>query len=179
LALKARLLLDAGDLPNAMTTARAAIVADPNALDARLALSESLEKAGKREEAFAENMPHSGNGTRETGTSPVRWPAWPWRSARADEAQQLAREAVRLNPADRRAAIVLTSAQGSHGKTFSAAERSLETLLAGSAGDASLIVLQAAIQAGRGDTAAARASYLRALQANRDSIEALFGAVRT
>ena len=173
LELKAALLLDAGDIANATAAARASIVADPNALGARLALARAIEKSGNREAAFSEYAALWRRDTRN-GDVASEMAKLALALGRTDEALQLAGEALRLNPADRDAAITVTSARIRKGD-LAAAERTLEPLLPGHGTDANLIVLQAAIQAGRGDTAAARASYLRALQSDRDSLEALTG----
>ena len=175
LGIKAQALLVAGDIGQATTIARAAVAAEPGLVDARVVLARSLVASADRVGAFDEFAE-----------------AWRLNSRDAEIAKELtnlaltlgrdqvaleyARDRVRLTPNDRDASIALVRVFTRNGD-FAGADRTLAPFLAKRPAPPDVLVLLAAIQAARGSTDAARSTYLAALQADRDSLEALTGLV--
>ena len=92
-------------------------------------------------------------------------------------ALEYAREAVRLSPNDQRRVGRPGRGRRSRNADFAGADRTLAPLVTKRPAPPDVLVLLAAIQAARGNSDAARSTYLEALQADRDSLEALSGLV--
>lgn len=171
--IKAQAMLAANDLGQAVTAARAAVAADPRSRDARIVLARSLAATGDSEHAFdefAEASRLSGN----DGAMAKEMVDLAFSLGRDQVALAYAREAVRLNPNDRGASMALATAQIRTGD-FQGADRTIAPLVAKRPAPPDALVLLAMIQAARGNSGAARSTYLEALEADRNSLDALSG----
>jgi tetratricopeptide (TPR) repeat protein len=174
LRIKGRALFAKGDLSGATTAARAALAADQNSADGRCLLALSLAAVGNSEEAFRE--------------ASVAWRVDPGNKeaakilanlalklGRDQVALEFARQSVQLNPNDRAASLDFVRALV-RTRDFSGADQILTPLVTDQA-SADVLVLRAAIHAGRGSVEEARKTYLRSLQLSPNSLDALGGLV--
>jgi tetratricopeptide (TPR) repeat protein len=175
LRIKAQALLAAKDVSQATKIAGAAVAAEPGSRDARLVLARSLAATGDLDRAFHEFAEAWRLGSRDAEVAKALT-GLALTLGRAEVALEYAREGVRLRPNDRDASIALVRALIRNGD-FPGADRTLAPLLAMRTASPDVLVLLAAIQAARGRNDAARSTYLTALQADRDSLEALSGLV--
>jgi Flp pilus assembly protein TadD len=155
--------------------ARAAVAADPGSAEAHAVLARSLVASGDHEGAFSEfaeawrrNATDAEVAKELTGLALTL--------GRDQVALEFARERARLRPNDRDASIALVRAFTRNGD-LAGAERTLAPLLAQRPTPPEVLVLLAAIQTARGNSDAARSTYRAALQADRDSLDALSGLV--
>jgi tetratricopeptide (TPR) repeat protein len=175
LRIKAQVLFAAKDYSQATKVATAAAAADPRSEDARLVLARSLVATGDPERAFDAFAEAWRLNTSDAGTA-KEMAGLALTLGRDQVALEFARESVRLNRTDRAALLILVRALIRQ-RDFTAANQTLAPLVANQAASPDALVLLAAIQAGRGNTDAARTAYLSVLQADRDSLDALSGLV--
>ena len=175
LRIKAQVLFAAGDVAQATTLARTAVAADTGSAEARMVLARSILASGDRQGAFSEfseawrRNPTDAETAKElTGLALAL--------GRDEVALEFARERARLRPNDRDASMALARVFTRTGD-FAGAERALAPLLAKRPPPPDVLVLLGAIQAARGSTDAARSTYRAALQADRNSLDALSGLV--
>ena len=173
--IKAQALLVTGKVGDAAKLARAVAIADPTSREARLLLARSLAATGDLSGAFSEYSEVWRADARDAQVA-KELAGIALELDRNDVAVEFAQQSVRLAPNDRDASIALVRALVRTGD-FSAADRTLTPFLARDAESSGMLVLRAAIQAGRGSHDAARSLYLRALQTDKDSLEALSGVV--
>ncbi|MEQ1575224.1 MAG: tetratricopeptide repeat protein [Vicinamibacterales bacterium] len=175
LRIKAEVLFSSGAFDQALRVADAAVAAGPGASEARAVLARSLLATGDLGRAFDEFAeayrlnPSDAQVTRDLANLALAL-------NRDKVALEFARTSVRLDPNDRGASVALVKAL-IRARDFSTADRTLAPLLAKESTSADLLVLLAAIQASRGGHDVARSTYLRALQADRHSFEAVSGLV--
>lgn len=175
LLLKAQALLAAGEKAQALTVARRAVAVDPTSREARIILADALFAGGDLTHAFDEY-------TRAWRANPKdpdvarKLAAVSLALGRYGVAEDLAGQSLRLRPGDVQAAGIFVRAEIRLG-SYAKAERALGPLVSANPTSADLLALQGTIYAGRGNDEAARASFLKALQVDRDSLEALEGLV--
>ncbi|HEX5069591.1 MAG TPA: tetratricopeptide repeat protein [Vicinamibacterales bacterium] len=172
---KAQALLANGRADDAIPIARAVIADAPDLLEARTVLARSLEATGNGKSALDE---FTALWRRDTTNAEVAkaLASLALSFGRAEVAAEVATQAVRLKPGDADAAILLATAAIRLGQ-FASAERALATVTGPEASSTEVLTLQAVIQQGRGNTDAARATFLRALQSNPNDLPALGGLV--
>ena len=175
LRIKAQLLFSAKNYPEAVKVATAATTADPRSEEAQLVLARSLVATGDLERAFDAFAEAWRLNTADAATA-EEMAGLALTLGRDQVALDFARESVRLSRNDRAASIILVRAL-IRKRDLVAANQTLAPLLASQAASPDVLVLLAAIQAGRGNSDAARTAYLSVLQADRDSLEALSGLV--
>jgi tetratricopeptide (TPR) repeat protein len=175
LRIKAQATFAAGDIVQATTLARSAVAADPGSAEARAVLARSLLASGDRQGAFNEfseawrRNPADAEIAKELTTLALTL-------GRDEVALEFARERARLRPKDREASMTLVRVFTRTGD-LAGAERALAPLLVERPTRPDVLVLLGAIQAARGSTDAARSTYRAALQADRNSLDALSGLV--
>ena len=175
LSIRAEVLLARGDTGAATAAARAAVTSSPAASRARLVLARCLVAGGDTESAFSE-LAEAWRLDQEDPQLPRELSRLALLLGRTRVASEFARQAVRLNALDRDSTVTLVRALIGL-RDWRGAERALGPLLTGEPDAADARALLASIQAGRGDTAAARTNFLRALQSAPDSLDALAGLV--
>ena len=180
LLIKAQVLLLDGDVDQALTIAGSVRDRAPGSREARATFGRALLAAGRREQAF-EELRAAWRLDRTDAAVALELAALAVALDRQAEALNLAQQAVRLNPGDLVASITLVRAllrsSDSRPSDLSTAERVLAPLLAQAGVSSELLVLQAAIQTARRQHEAARSTYLTALRAEPDSLDALSGLV--
>lgn len=171
LRIKAQALLAAKDFGEAAKAAAAAAAAEPNSREARLVFARALLATGDRTRAFDEFAEASrlNPGDRVIAKEMA---ALALGLGRDQVALEYAREAVRLNPNDRDAAILLARAQVRNNQ-IADADRTVAPFAAKRPAPPEVLVVLGAIQARRGNSDAARNTYLEALQVDGNSFEAL------
>jgi tetratricopeptide (TPR) repeat protein len=175
LRIKAQAMFAAGDIRHATTIARAAVAADPGSAEARVVLARSLLAGGDRQVAFSEFSEAWRRNPTDAETA-KELAALALALGRDEVALEFARERVRLSPNDRDASMALVRVFTRTGD-FAGAERALAPLLSERPARPDVLVLLGALQAARGNTDAARSTYRAALQADRNSLDALSGLV--
>jgi tetratricopeptide (TPR) repeat protein len=175
LLLKARALMALGNHPAALSTAERAVSTAPTSKEARVVLGEALVATGNLSRAFDEYS--------EAWRSDLRDPDLAKTLAevalalgRDGVAEDLANQSLRLRPGDLQTALVFARAQ-IRLRNYAAAERALTAAAKGHPNSSPILALQGSIQAWRGDVNGARASFHKALQVDRDSLQALSGLV--
>jgi tetratricopeptide (TPR) repeat protein len=155
--------------------ARAAVVEDPTSTDARLALGQVLVASGDPETALDEYR----EAVRQNPSATRLWVELVRLSLaleRDDEAGQFARKAVVQLPDDRVARVLFVKAL-IRARDYSTAEQELQPLLSTVPDSPDVLTQLGALHAARGNIAAARAAFIRALHVDRDSEEVLAGLV--
>jgi tetratricopeptide (TPR) repeat protein len=171
--LKAQLLFSAGNLAPALPLAREAVSRDPTSIEARSTLGKLLFATGDLESAYQE-FSEAFRADPESVQLPLQLADLSIELGRRQEALQYARDAVRKNPANADAAVALVKTLVAL-RDYSSAEWELKSLLARHPSSADLLVQLGAVNLGRGDSAAARSAFARALQLDRDSLDGLSG----
>ena len=174
LLIKARALLDAGERTKALEVAREAVSAAPASGEARLVLGEALVAAGDLNHAFDEYSEAWRSNTRDPAIAKTL-AGVALALGRDSIAEDLANQSLRLRPGDVETALIFVRAQVRLGN-YAAAEKAL-IAAKGETDTPGILALQGSIHAGRGNDAAARSAFLKALQLDRDSLEALSGLV--
>jgi len=175
LQIKADVLLRSGDVQGARNTARDAVLSGPTSREAHWVLARALVASGALDDAFVEYT----TVWRDDGRDAVvarEFSALALRLNKPDVALEMAEQSVTLDPRNREGGLALARAQV-RVADFAGAERTLAPLIAGRTLSRDELLLQGAIQAGRGHEDAARASYQRVLDLERDSRDALSGLV--
>lgn len=172
---KAQFLFAMRQLDEAVKFARAAAAEAPKSSDARSTLGQALLATGDLENAFKEYV-EAARMSPGAIQPQVELARLALALGRDKEAMQFAREAVRHLPGDRDAVVLLAKALIRE-QDFSGAERELKPLLSRFPESPDLLIQLGTAQAARGDAAAARAAFTHALQADRDSFDALSGIV--
>jgi tetratricopeptide (TPR) repeat protein len=175
LLLKARALLAAGEKPQALTAARRAAALDPASREARIVLADALYATGDPAHASDEYTRAWRANTKDPDVA-AKLAAVSFALGRYGVAEDLAGQGLRLRPGDLQAAGIFVRAQ-IHLGNYAEAERTLGPLASANAASADLLALQGTVHAGRENDEAARESFLKALQLDRDSLEALAGLV--
>ena len=155
--------------------ARAAVAEDPTSADAKLSLGQALVASGDPESAFDEYR----EAVRQNPSATRAWVELVRLSLaleRDDEAGQFARKAVVQLPDDREARVLLVKVL-IRARDYSTAERELQVLLSSDPSSPEVLTQLGVLHAARGDMAASRAAFVRALQGDADSLEALSGLV--
>ena len=173
--LKAQFLFATGDVEQALRFARAAVSEDPMSSEARSTLGQTLSATGDAENAFNEYVEALRLSPAAPGP-PMELARLALVLGRQNEALEYARQAVRKNPQNMDAAVTLVKTLvGVH--NYSAADRELKPLLSRYPTSPAVLLQLANLQGARGEGAAARTTFLRALGSDRDSREALTGLV--
>jgi tetratricopeptide (TPR) repeat protein len=175
LELRAQVLFGLGQVDLARASADAAVAAEPGSSSARRLYGRILTASGDLDRAFdqfAEALwldPAIDDVPREIASVALAL-------RRNEMAVHYARQALHRDAGDRAAAVTLVAGLTGIGR-FAEADKALRPLLARESDAPDLLLQLGRIQAGRGDHAAARATYTRVLQAKPDSVEALSGLV--
>jgi predicted Zn-dependent protease len=172
---KAQFLFAMRRLDDAVKFARAAVVEAPTSSDARSTLAQASFATGNLESAFDEYAEAARLSPGATQPQ-VELARLALALGRDREATRFAREAVRHLPGDRDAVVLLVKALV-RARDFSGAEQELKPLLSRFPESPDLLSQLGTVQAARDDAAAARATFTRALQSDRDSFDALSGIV--
>jgi len=173
--LKAQFLFAMGDVDQALRFSRAAVSEDPASSEARSTLGSTLSATGDAENAFNEYVEALRLSPGAPGP-PMELARLSLALGRDKQAVEYARQAVRKNPDNQDAAVTLVKTLVSV-RDYGAADRELKPLLSRYPGSPAVLLQLARLQAARGDGAAARTAFRRALEADRDSLEALNGIV--
>lgn len=175
LLLKAQLMVLDGNGPEALKFAKAAIAEGLTSSEADATLARALVLTGDLDEAFTVYA-KAWRAEATDGALANEISLLALRLGRDDVALEFARTSVRLDPANQDFALTLAKTLVRAGD-FSGAEKTLAPLLSRRGGTADVLILVGAIQASRDNVDAARISYLKALDADRNSIPALSGLV--
>lgn len=175
LRVKSKVLLASGDKAQALELAKGAVAGAPTSRDAHLALAEALAATGDVSKAFEEYSEVWRADMKDAHVARTL-AAIALTLGRDGVAEDLAGQSLRLNPTDAEAAIIAARANVRLGN-FAAADRVLKPFAAGKSASASMLALEGSILAARGSVEPARASFRKALQIDRNSIEALTGLV--
>jgi tetratricopeptide (TPR) repeat protein len=175
LLLKVQALLAAGNPKTALVPARAAVVADAGSAEARVLLGRVLFAGGDPERAWNElgEALRLDPGARGAATELARVGL---ALGRDPEAVTYARQALKQNADDFEAAVCLVSAL-IRMRDYAAADDALKPLQSRHPTSPDVLVQAGALNAARGNAAAARAAYGQALQLAPGSLEALQGLV--
>jgi tetratricopeptide (TPR) repeat protein len=175
LLLKSRLMALAGNGPDALKFAGLAIGTGLTSSEAKATLARALVLTGDLEGAFrsyAESWRADASDAALAGEITLL----ALKLGRDEVALEFARTSVRLDPANQDAALTLAKALV-RVRDFAGAEKILAPLMARRGGTVDVLILVGAIQASRGNVDAARSNFLRALDGDRNSVEALTGLV--
>ena len=170
---KAHFLLEMHQIDEAVTLARAAAAEDSQSASARLLLGQVLLASGDRNgaadeyKAAARLDPGEADAFLGMATASLAL-------GRRQDALLNAREAARLKPGDRAAAITVVKALILSEDT-SGAEQALAPLASRTPASPDVLVLTGQLNAARGNKAAARAAFTKALQLAPDSADATAG----
>lgn len=175
LRIKAQALLQLGQSGPALEAAKVAVAAAPTSSEARGVLGRSHRASGNTLGAFDE-LSEALRLDPKNLDLPRELADLAFALGRDRVALDFAREAVRDHPEDRNSLLTLIKALVRI-KDFAAADLALKSLMTRGALAPSELVLQAAIQAGRGNADAARRIYLSVLKADAQSFDALSGLV--
>lgn len=172
LRLKAEVLFAGSDIDGAMASAQAAVDAEPRSREGHVLFGRILAANGSHARALAQleealQLDSSAGDEILPDIAAVALAL-----GRTGEALEYARQAVRRDPADRTATVVLVAAL-IRSRDLTSAERALAPLLAREPAAADLLVLQGQMLAQGGMTAAARGVLTRALQAAPESVDAI------
>ena len=173
--LQAQFAVAMRDWDRALPLARTAVAQDPNSSEAQSALGQALFATGDLEnasEALAEAVRLDPDGAE----SLQQLAQLKLALGRRQDALQYAHEAVRKNPDDRHAAVFLVKTLVSVLDYSSAAEE-LRPLLARYPTSPDVLAQLGAVQLALGNDEAAKAAFLRTLEYDRDSEDALSGLV--
>ena len=175
LLLKAQTLDAAGDPKSALVVAQAAVAADAGSAEARVLLGRVLFAGGDPERAWNElaEALRLDPGARQAATELARVGL---ALGRDQEAVTYARQALKQNADDVEAAVCLVSAL-IRMRNYAAADEALRPLQSRHPTSPDVLVQAGAVNAARGNNAAARAAYGQALQLAPGSLEALQGLV--
>jgi len=175
LLLKAQILVLAGNGPDALKFVNAAIAEGLTSSEADASLARALALTGDLGAAFsAYAKAWRAEATEAALAHEIT--LFALRVGRDEVAVEFARTGVRLDPANQDYALTLAKTLV-RTRDFAEAEKTLAPLLSRRGGTADVLILVGAIQASRGNVDAARSNFLRALDADRNSIEALSGLV--
>jgi tetratricopeptide (TPR) repeat protein len=172
LRVKAAALLASGSAAEALEVARKAVETDPVSREARITLGNCLAATGNLTEAFDEYSQAWQSDTRDPAVA-KNLARVAFGLGRFGIAGDLANQSLRLKPGDAEAAVLLARSHIRLGE-FAEADRALESF-AGKTSSAEILALQGKVFAARGNAAAARTAFTKALQIDRDSIDALGG----
>jgi tetratricopeptide (TPR) repeat protein len=174
LRVKSLATLAAGDAQKAVALAQEAVAHDPVSRDARIVLGQTLAASGDLARAFEEYS--------QAWQTNMRDPAIAKALARVafslgryGIAADLANQSLRLKPGDVDAAVILLQSH-IRLREFKAADRALAAFT-GNKDSPEILALQGRILAASGKTEPARAVFAKALQHDRDAIEALGGLI--
>jgi len=172
LRVKAAALLASGSAAEALDVARKAVETDPVSREARITLGNCLAATGNLTKAFDEYS--------QAWQSDTQDPAMAKTLARVafglgrfGIAGDLANQSLRLKPGDAEAVVLLARSHIRLGE-FAQADRALESF-AGKTSSAEILALQGQVLTARGNSAGARTVFTKALQIDRDAIDALSG----
>ncbi len=171
--MKAQFFATDGRWDQALRFAGTAVAQDPKSSEARIVLGKALFATGDPESAYQE-FSEAFRADPESVQLPLQLADLSIELGRRQEALQYARDAVRKNPANVDAAVALVKTLVAL-RDYSSAEWELKSLLARHPSSADLLVQLGAVNLGRGDSAAARSAFARALQLDRDSLDGLSG----
>jgi tetratricopeptide (TPR) repeat protein len=171
LRLKAEVLFAGTDIDGAMASAQAAVDAEPRSREGHVLFGRILAANGSHARALAQleealRLDSSGDGILPDIAAVAL------ALGRTGEALDYARQAVRRDPADRTATVVLVAAL-IRSRDLASAERTLAPLLAREPAAADLLLFQGQMLAQGGMVAAARGVLTRALQAAPESVDAI------
>jgi tetratricopeptide (TPR) repeat protein len=175
LLLEAQFLVDQRQFGDAVKAARIAVEASPDSVEARSMLGQALFGTNELEGAFdalAEAV-RLGPGVAQPQLELTRVAL---ALGRYREAVQFAREATRHLPDNPNAVVMLAKAL-IRSRDLDGAERELKLFLARSPESPDLSAGLGAVHAARGNAAAARAAFGRALASNGNSVDAISGLV--
>lgn len=175
LLLKAQLLFGRGN-PDPRF-ARAAVMADPGSSEARLLLGDILAAAGDVDGALQEFREAVSRDPTDVAPRVALVRAL-LANGNGREALPVARDAVRLAPTHTDAVLSLVAAEMAL-QHYDEAAAALSPLLVRAPGSPDVAVAEGRLYMARGNGAAARGAFLRALQASPDSLDALHGLVDT
>ncbi len=175
LRVKATVLLAMGDKAQALTLAQSALASAPTSRDARLALSRALHANGDLSAAFTEYSEVWRSDMRDAAVA-KSLAGIALALGRDGVAEDIGNQSLRLNPGDKDAAIITARASVRLGN-LAAAERALAPFASAKHLSADILSLRGAIQAARGNTEEARRTFQKALQMDRNSVDALSGLV--
>lgn len=173
--LQAQFAVAMRDWDRALPLARTAVAQDTNSSEAQLALGQALFAAGDLEnasEALAEAVrldPDGAESLQQLAQIKLAL-------GKPQDALQYAQEAVRKNPDDRHAAVALVKTLVSVGD-YSSAEEEIRPLLARHPTAPDVLTQLGVVQLAQGNDEAARTSFVRTLDYDRDSEDALSGLV--
>jgi tetratricopeptide (TPR) repeat protein len=171
LLVRAQVLLRKHDPAAALDAARRALAADPTSANARLVLARAYANAGDPQRAF-DSFVEAGYGRSKDRAVAAEIAEVALDLGRDGVAETFATQSLLFDPANTAAAVTLGTVQVRRGD-FTAAARTIGKLPP----EPRVLILQAAIQAGRGSIEAARATYMRVLDQHADSLPALSGLV--
>lgn len=170
---KAHFLLEMHQTDKAVALARAAAAEDPQSGSAKARLGQVLLATGDPKGAFDEYKAAArldpGEADAFTGLAAASLAL-----GRGQDALLNAREAARLKPGDRAAAVAVVKALILSEDT-SGAEQALAPLVSQTPASPDVLVLTGQLNAARGNKAAARAAFTKALQLSTDSADATAG----
>ena len=175
LRVKAAALLASGSAAEALEVARRAVENDQVSRDARITLGSCLVATGNLTQAFDEYSQAWQSDTRDPAVAKTLARV-AFALGRFGIAVDLAKESLRLKPGDADAAVILARSHIRLGE-FAAADRALALFTAGKTASPEILALQGTVFAARGNAEAARAAFTKALQIDRDAVDALGGLV--
>ena len=174
LRVKSRATLAAGDAKQAVTLAREAVGHDPVSREARIVLAQALVASGDLTQAFEEYTNAWQTNMRDPAVAKALARV-AFSLGRSGIAADLASQSLRLTPGDVDAVVILVRSHIRLGE-FKAAERALASFT-GNKNSGEILALQGRILAENGQTEAARTAFAKALEQDRDSLDALAGLV--
>ena len=175
LRVKAAALLAAGSAAEALEVASKAVETDPVSREARITLGSCLVATGNLTKAFEEYSQAWQSDTRDPAVAKALARV-AFALGRFGIAVDLANQSLRLNPGDTEAAVIMTRSY-IRLKKFAEADRALTAFTAGKTASPEILALQGKVLAARGNAAAARVAFMKALQTDGDAIDGLGGLV--
>lgn len=175
LRVKANVLLASGDNMQALALARSAVGSAPASREAHLTLARALDMNGDLSAAFTEYSEVWRGDMRDAAVA-KSLAGVALALGRDGVAEDLGNQSLRLSPGDKEAAVITARANVRLGD-LAGAERALAPFAAGKSMSADMLALEGTIEAARGKTDAARSAFMKALQLDRNSIDALTGLV--
>jgi tetratricopeptide (TPR) repeat protein len=170
LRVKAAALLASGNSAEALQVARRAVETDPISREARITLGSCLLAAGNLTQAFDEYSQAWQSDTRDPAVAKALARV-AFALGRFGIAVDLANQSLRLKPGDTDAAVILARSHIRLGE-FADADRALAPFT-GKNASPEILALQGKTLAARGNVDAARAAFMKALQIDRDAVDAL------